>query len=169
MVAFFTSSMQEETMKNISVIESGCADLEDIIRIFYRAVHEGTKNHYDDVQRHAWAPKPPEKERWREMLASQQVWVAMDAKKMAGFITLRDDGCIDLFFVDPDYMGTGVSTALYDKLIFEARQKGMKKLFSEASYLARSFFLKKGWQEKAQQKVTAREVELTNFVMEYRL
>ena len=95
--------------------------------------------------------------------------VADGADGPLGFMTLKDDGELDLAFVRPDARGSGIATKLYLALERAASERGLTRLRTEASYPARRFFLKQGWHELAEQQVERDGVSLTNFRMEKRL
>ena len=138
-------------------------------RIFCDAVHQGAARHYDEAQRRAWAPGIPDLPAWRDRLGAQAVFVAERQHSVVGFMTLRPDGCIDLAFVAPDAMGTGVARQLYDAILREAARQRMPTLHTHASHLARPFFERQGWTMVREQTVQRDGVSLTNFFMEISL
>jgi len=144
-------------------------DAEATARIYFDAVRVGARDYYDEVQRRAWASSIPETPPWRARLKSQTSFVAERDGAVTGFMTLKSDGCIDLAFVTPEAMGTGVARQLYERLLAEAAAMGLRRLHTEASYLARPFFERQGWSVVKQQTVERDGVALTNFVMEKHL
>lgn len=145
------------------------ADSDALRQIFHRAIHEGTTQWYTPEQRAAWATAPEAPPNWSDRLGAQITVVAEDANHVTGFMTLGHDGHLDLAFVAPEVMGTGVASALHDRLLTHATDVGMTLLTTEASHLARRFFLRQGWRELTAQEVKLRGVSLTNFKMEKRL
>jgi putative acetyltransferase len=137
--------------------------------IFLRAVRDGAAGYYDETQRAAWSGRAHEPPAWAERLGGQITVVAWAGDQPQGFMTLGHDGHLDLAFVRPEAMGRGVAAALHDRLIHIARENGLTRLDTEASHLARRFFLRQGWVELAEQQVEIRGVKLTNFRMEKRL
>jgi len=156
-------------MEDISVVKSGVEHADSLGRLFYTAVQEGTVGVYDLRQRSAWVSAFPEKGIWHDRLLSQTVLAAKREQDIVGFITLQPDGCIDMFFVHPDCIGCGVSTRLYSELVSLAKTMGMQRLFAYASFMARSFFLKRGWVEIREQVVTINSTCLSQFYMEIAL
>ncbi len=141
-------------------------DAEATARIYFDAVRVGARDHYDEAQRRAWASAVPDTPPWRARLRSQASFVAERDGAIVGFMTLKPDGCIDLAFVAPQAMGTGVARQLYERLLAEAAAMGLRQLHTEASHLARPFFERQGWSVIKQQTVERDGVALTNFVME---
>lgn len=137
--------------------------------IFFRAVREGAAAAYSDAQRAAWAADPEMPADWPRRLADQVTVVAEAAGRPIGFMTLGRDGHLDLAYVLPEAMGTGVAAALHDRLLAEAEKLGLARLDTEASHLARRFFARQGWTVIAEQQIERRGQTLTNFRMEKRL
>lgn len=132
-------------MENISVRRFKDKDAAATARIFFDSVHLGTRAHYDEAQRRAWAPEVPDTSSWLDRLKSQTTFVAERNERVIGFMTLRPDGYIDLAYVAPDAVGTGVAKLLYDSVEAEASKMDVRRLHSEASQGARAFFERQGW------------------------
>lgn len=140
-------------------------DTEPTAQVFFDAVRVGAAQHYSQGQREAWAPNMPGAAQWQERLRSQTAFVAEHQGRLIGFMTLTSKGWIDLAFVAPDYVGRGVAHKLYDEIERAAKERGFKKLTTEASHLARSFFERQGWVVVKEQSVAIRDIALTNFLM----
>ena len=54
---------------------------------------------------------------------------------------------------------------MLERLTEAARARGLSRLTTEASLVARSFFARHGWSEERRQTVTKGEAQLDNFVM----
>jgi len=144
-------------------------DAADTAMIFFRAVHEGTVHHYNDAQRHAWAKSIPEPSSWCARLESQTSFVAELSELIGGFITVNRDGYIDLAFVAPEHLNQGIGKRLYQSVEIWAQDNGIKHLTTEASLVAKPFFLQRGWTIVQRQTIMRHSVELANFKMEKHL
>lgn len=146
-------------------------DVPGIARVFHMAVTKGASAHYDAAQRHAWAGSEPDPVKWQNLLAPLDVIVAVDATSaIVGFASLRgSDGLLDHLFVLPSRQRTGLADQLYRRIEEMARDQGCKRLWAEASLLARPFLLRQGWFVTKAQEVPVRGQVIRNFVMEYRL
>ncbi|GHD99812.1 hypothetical protein U879_10750 [Defluviimonas sp. 20V17] len=137
--------------------------------LFFRAVHEGAASRYTEEQRAAWAPwrvPPPEVlPRLAAKLAEEITWLAEEDGALQGFMSLRKDGYLDMAFVAPERMGTGLAGQLYDRIEAAARALGLAHLTSEASHFSRAFFARRGWQVDAPQQIERRGVRIENFRM----
>ncbi|MEP4197214.1 MAG: GNAT family N-acetyltransferase [Aliishimia sp.] len=137
--------------------------------IFYDAVREGAVDFYSLEQRRAWMPKPPSGPKWASRLASQATVVARKDGLPVGFMTLDDDGYIDLAFVSPKYQRQGIGGCLYAQIEAMARNADIARLHSQASYLVKGLFEQHGWEVVCKQQVERAGVKITNFLMEKHL
>lgn len=140
-------------------------DLAAVVALFTAAVHQGAADHYDDAQRAAWAPRPPDLEHWRQRLAADQVLLAEADDDLGGFIGYRDDGYIEFLFTAPSQLRRGVAARLYDAAEARLRRLGVTALFTEASRVARPFFLRQGFVVEAEERVGRNGVTLQRFRM----
>lgn len=141
------------------------ADLAAVADLFTAAVHEGAARHYDASQRAAWAPRPPDLERWRERLAPLCTLVAEDDAGLAGFLAYAPDGHVDLLFTAPDRARRGVATALVERAEAELAAAGATELSTEASLVARPLFERHGFRVVEEQTVERDGVALRRFAM----
>ena len=153
-------------MADVIIRKLAESDAEAAAGVFYDAVHFGTASHYNDAQGKAWAPAPPEGTGWRDRLMTQHGFVAELDGAIIGFMTLRPDGYIDFAYVAPGHIGQGIAKQLYDRILAQARDIGVTRLTSDASYPARQFFEQQGWSVIKEQTVTRNGVSMTNFAME---
>ncbi|WP_158243194.1 GNAT family N-acetyltransferase [Acidimangrovimonas sediminis] len=144
------------------------SDAEACAALFHRAVQVGAAGHYSAEQRNAWAPEPPPAGPFGARLARQITWVA-EEDGIAGFMSLRPEGYLDLTYVAPERRGTGLAAQLYDKIEAEAAALGLAEMTVEASLLARPFLARRGWELVAAQEVERRGVMIPNFRMRKRL
>ncbi len=115
--------------------------LYDVLRA---AVLRGAAAHYDEAQRHAWAPDRPF-EGWNERLGTAECFVAVVAASIVGFVAASPAGHVDLAYVLPEYHGTGVASRLLSRIEAEMRLTDVDRLTTEASLVAEPFFTRQGW------------------------
>ena len=151
---------------NLTIRRYRESDAEHLAQLFFDSVRKGTTEFYTAEQRKAWAPSIPDTESLRLRLAPIIVFVAEDRSGIVGFMTLDDTGYIDLAFVRPDRIGTGIGSLLYEQVEQVSQSQGLPRLFTNASKLAKPFFEKHGWSVSKQQEVDHRGVMLTNYRME---
>ena len=137
--------------------------------LMHNAIRAGAAGAYDAEQRAAWSPAPRSGPAFDERISGQICMVAEDEGGAAGFMTLTEDGLLDLAFVRPDRMGAGLAGALHDRLLVEARRLQLSALRVEASHIARRFFAKRGWRYERTQTLERHGVTIENHIMTYRL
>ncbi len=134
--------------------------------LFTLAVQHIDDAFYSTAEKAAWAPQPPDYERWQQRLAGKRPWVAVGQEMPIGFIELDDDGHIDCAYVHPDWQRCGVMTALYRGLEVAAAERGVSRLYVEASEVAKPFFARQGFTLLGKKRVQRGEHILVNYLME---
>ena len=138
----------------------------EIADLYHASVHAIDEDTYSKAEQEAWAPTPPNYEAWVNRLNIKKPFLAAADKKVLGFIELEDDGHIDCAYTHPQYQKIGIMGALYAHIEHIAKQKSLKRLWVEASKVARPFFEAKGFVTVRENKVMRNNVILTNYTME---
>lgn len=141
------------------------ADLEAVVRLFTDSVHHLASRYYSADQLAAWAPQPPDLNRWAARLASVETRVADIDGELAGFIVYEPDGHIDLLYNSPAHSGRGVASALFHQAEAELARRGVTELYTEASLAARGFFERLGFRVEAEEHVQRNGVSLQRYAM----
>ena len=140
-------------------------DYADLGRIFFCAVHEGTKSAYCLAQRLAWGGETIDLPLWKARAAELTGFVAQTGGEPVGFISMDRAGYVGFAYVLPSAAGKGVGTALLSAAEAWARGQGAASLTTEASLIARPFFLRGGWVVVEEEEVERKGVTLTRFRM----
>ncbi len=138
----------------------------EIADLFHQSVHAIDSSLYSSEQKEAWAPTPVDYEHWAKRLNAKKPFIAFIEGRVAGFIELDADGHIDCTYTHPDFQGRGVASSLYERLLTEAWEKNIKRLYVEASLVAKSFFEHRGFSMVKKNEVHRNGVTLVNFTME---
>ncbi|MEQ8404300.1 MAG: GNAT family N-acetyltransferase [Oceanicaulis sp.] len=146
-----------------------CGDMTALAALVHRAVHEGASGAYTPEQQAAWSPAPRSAGEMADRLSGQWIVMAEDTDGPAGFFTLTADGEIDFAYVRPDRKGDGLAGRLYERVLTEARRRGLERLTVQASHVARRFFAKRGWTLVETQTVRPNGVAMENHRMMIRL
>jgi putative acetyltransferase len=141
------------------------ADLGPLTALFTASVHVLGASFYDAAQRLAWAPLPPDLELWQQRLSRLHTLVAHDAKQLAGFISYEDNGHIDLLYTEPSFQRRGVAALLVNSVV---KLFPGVELFTEASLVAKPFFLRQGFQIVEEQHVPFQGITFQRFAMRKR-
>jgi len=143
-------------------------DSASLALIFHEAVRVVGRKDYSQAQVEVWSPEPLPADRFLARVSDgRTVFVAVaENDKPIAFIELEEDGHIDRFYCHPDAVGTGVGTALYERLESAASAAGLSRLYVEASEAARRFFLGKGFSLVKRQDFERNNIQIHNYLME---
>jgi putative acetyltransferase len=141
-------------------------DLPGLIDLFRETVHTLGAAHYTRQELAAWAPDDLRPEDWSPRLTRNTALVAEDGDAVLGFAELSPGGSVDMLYVNQDHQGRGVASALLAALEARARDAGIARLTTNASRVAKPFFLRRGFALLAAQTVERRGVAIENFAME---
>ncbi|MBF9232131.1 GNAT family N-acetyltransferase [Microvirga alba] len=144
------------------------ADVSMLAEIFQASVEELTGEDYSEGQQEAWAATA-EDETFAQRLAEGLTLIATVEGSPVGFIALRNNELIDLFYVHPAVAGQGVGSMLYDAIEKLAGARGAEKLIADVSDNARPFFDKRGFQPQRRNTIPLGDEWLGNTTMEKRL
>lgn len=132
----------------------------------FRTIRLVNSKDYSQAQVEAWVPEVYDHANWFQRISTLDPFVAIKGDDIVGFADLKPSGYIDQFFCATDHIRTGVGRCLMEKIISEAEQQGIMKLFSHVSLTAKPFFERFGFKTVKQQEVEVRGVILDNFIME---
>lgn len=136
-------------------------------RLYVRSVEQLGPRDYSAQQVAAWASLGPSAERLHELSTRRIRLVAVDGSDQPiAFVDLEKDGHIDFLYCAPEAAGQGVASALYDELEEIARERGMRRLYAEASEGARRFFLKKGFVVTSKRQLEVLGIQIHNHAVE---
>ena len=138
----------------------------EIVNLHHACVHAIDPSIYSLEQQEAWAHTPPNYPYWEKRLALKKPFVAMVEAKIVGFIELEANGHIDCAYTHPAYQKRGVMSTLYAYAQNVAQQKGLKRLYLEASIVAKPFFEKRGFVILTRNEIKRNGQMIVNFSME---
>ena len=144
-------------------------DEQALAAVMGSAVHDVAKADYTPEQLEAWAPTPYDEVRWGERIRALRPFVAEIDGSVVGYADLQPSGYIDHFFVSGAHGRRGIGSALMERILREARARGIAELFAQVSSTAERFFARHGFVVEARQVVVSRGVELANARMRRRL
>lgn len=133
--------------------------------VFTASVHGLGGTHYSPVQLAAWAPRPPDPEVWRERLSTMETIVREGRRGLAGFLSYRPDGMIELLYTHPDHARHGVATALYRVAEMRLVGLGVNRFETRASRVARPFFEQHGFRVDMEETVAVQGIVFSRYVM----
>ena len=133
--------------------------------LYFRSVRAIDPSIYSQEEKEAWAAEPIDYRDWALRFEKNPPYVAALNGLPVGFITLEKDGHIDLAYVDPEFQRKGLMQYLYDFLEKEAHKRQLRRLFVEASKVARPFFEKQGFHVESENQINRNGIILINYSM----
>lgn len=141
-------------------------DAPALARLFYETVHAVNRADYSPEQLRAWAPELPNPEAWHARMSGRCTLVAEEDSEALGFAELERVGHLDMLYLRKDAVGRGVGSRHYLAVEQVARNRGLGRIFTEASITARPFFERQGFRVVGEQAVVRRGVRPATFAME---
>ena len=146
-------------------------DAPALARLFHDAVHGIAAQHYSPAQVAAWAPAVPDPARFLARGADGRTLLVaegLDGAPLA-YGDVEADGHIDHLFCRPEAAGAGIAARLYAALEAAARERGIARLYTEASEPARRFFERRGFTLLHRRDFELAGVPIHNYAMAKRL
>ncbi len=140
-------------------------DLQCVVEVFFRAVHQSADRDYSPAQLTAWAPPAPDLGAWARRLDSGGVFIGECAGRRVGFARVDHAGLIDLLFVDPAFQRRGVAGALLEQML---AWSSARELRAHVSLTARRFFENKGFSVVAERQAARGDQSLRYLEMALR-
>ncbi|MEW5728469.1 MAG: GNAT family N-acetyltransferase [Pseudomonadota bacterium] len=146
-------------------------DAEALSAVYRRAVTELGPRGYTPPQVAAWLTLTPSPDRLLATAGDGRVRLVSegDGGQPVAFTDLEPDGHIDLLYCAPEAAGQGHASALYRELERTARERGMERLYAEASELSRDFFVRRGFTVLHVRRFEIAGVPVHNYAVEKRL
>jgi putative acetyltransferase len=154
------------TSTTVTIRSYEAGDAPALARLFYETVHAVNRGDYSPEQLQAWAPEVPDSEAWHARMSGRCTLVAEKDDEAVGFAELERDGHLDMLYLRKDAVGRGVGSRLYLAVEQVARKRGLGRIFTEATIMARPLFERQGSCVVGEQAAARRGARLTNFAME---
>ncbi|UZW65169.1 GNAT family N-acetyltransferase [Priestia flexa] len=129
--------------------------------MFQQTIKTINREHYSTEQLDIWSGQAG----WINRLEQDVTFVATIQTYIVGFITMKDDGLIDLLYVHKNFQRQGVATALLKAVEERAYTLTITALQTEASITAEPFFEVRGFHIVKKQLKKVQEIAYTNYYM----
>ena len=152
----------------MNIRPSRAEDAPALAALYVRSVEAIGPAGYAPEQVAAWAAGAPSAERLQRLATDGRTTLVAvdDADRPLAFGDLEPDGHIHFLYCAPEAVGAGVTAALYTRLEALARERGVTRLYAEASEAARRFFLKQGFVVTARRDFEVAGVPIHNYAVE---
>ncbi len=140
-------------------------DLEAAIAIYRDAALVTGAQAYNADQVAVWADFASDRAAFQTRLSQGTTLVALIDAEPAAFAQLHPQHHLALLYTSSRYGRCGCATQLYRALEAIAREQSVTQLDTEASHIARPFFLKMGFQVRVQERVERQGQTFERFQM----
>lgn len=146
-------------------------DAAGVALVFRRSIETLGPRDYSPEQVAAWLSRAPDAAGFHARASDGRVFIvaAGEDDQPVAFADLEADGHVDTLYCAPEAAGTGLVLLLYATLEAIARQRGMTRLYSEASEAALRFFLTRGFVKVHRRDLMIADVAIHNYAVEKRL
>jgi putative acetyltransferase len=143
-------------------------DAPALAQLFHDSVQALGRRGYSPAQLAAWAPAPLDPAIVHARASDGRLTLVAVATKgqVVAYADLEADGHIDHLYCRPDWAGSGAASMLVDALMDRAEATGLRRLYVEASELARPLFTRKGFTLVERRDFDLRGVAIHNYAME---
>lgn len=141
------------------------ADIPEITNLFYNTIQFVNIKDYTQEQVDDWSYWHSAMDKWQHGIWHDFFVKAVDADKIVGFGSLREDGYLDYLFTHKDYQHKGVGRGLFAKLEKQAKAQGHKSIYADVSITAKRFFEFLGFVMESEQLKKSHYLELVNYRM----
>lgn len=147
-------------MLNLRIANSH--DLDNLAQLYRETVLAIAPQKYNPEQVQAWANAPLDRANFREFILGAETHILEDGAGIVGFAGLDPGGHFTSLYIRHDRTRQGLGRELILLIIQQARTRGIKRLYGEASEFSVGLFVKMGF------KISATEYSLYGGVMFYR-
>lgn len=157
--------MKKEEIVVLIIREYNLDDIFVVAKIFYDTVHTVNAKDYTKKQLDVWATGHVDLDAWNRSFLEHDTLIAEIDGKTVGFADIDKTGFVDRIFVDRDFQGMGIATALLSELEHRAQENGAISFRTYSSITAKPFFEKQGYVVEAENKAIRSGIVLLNFKM----
>jgi putative acetyltransferase len=136
-----------------------------LVGIFRASIEELTGDDYDADQQDAWLAAADDEEAFAARLAGQLTLVATLNGSPVAFASLQGANHIDMLYVHPAAVRSGVASMLVDALERLAGSRGAERMTADVSDSAREFFDARGYAAEMRNMVMRGDAWLGNTAM----
>ena len=137
-----------------------------IYDIYCNAINKTALGLYTKEQTLAWASMNMDYSNWKWRCELKRPFLYVENNIIVGFIEFDADGHIDCLYTHPEYNRKGIGSKLLTHVLEIAVNRKVKRVYTEASHLAKGLFLKFGFTVVKENQVNCLGVPMTNWIME---
>ncbi|HIK46901.1 MAG TPA: GNAT family N-acetyltransferase [Leptolyngbyaceae cyanobacterium M65_K2018_010] len=120
-------------------------DLPTLARLYQQTVRVHAPAFYTPAQTAEWASFGADSQRFRHFILGVTTYVAEEATGLLGFAGFSGRGHIASVYVRHDWVRRGIGSRLLARVLSQAQQQGITRLYTEASEFSLGLFQKFGF------------------------
>ena len=144
------------------------SDYIELGEVMFVAVREG-RSLYNEQQRTAWVTSPRIGAEWDERLSQQNIALAISKGTIVGFMSLSEQGYLDLAYIRPEHQGTGIFRRLFNMINSLAVSQDQGRIWTHASLMAQPAFEAIGFETLSEESVSLNGQKFDRFVMQLKI
>lgn len=144
-------------------------DLDDIMELYYNAVHHVNDKDYSDDELDVMAPKDADRYHWEASLDKNHTIVVEKNEHIVGFGNIGSTGFLDCLYVDEHHLGEGIAFSMLEHLENYAKAKGNHIINVYSPITAQAFFEKHGYETIEEAISEHKGVRILRYLMEKKL
>lgn len=158
-----------ENTSNITTRDYRPADAATLIALFREAVSVTAATAYEPAQIAAWLSAIDDPVAFTAAREEGWIRIAENAEGPVGFAQINLPGYLDMLYVAPRAARQGAASALLEDMLELAGAMAARDITTNASRVARAFFLKHGFTEVETENVECQGVKIERFKMKKKL
>jgi len=153
-------------MSNYSLRHLDLRDYCSLKEVYIEAICSQGQLHYTADQIEAWSSLAFLPGLFDQSLREGKGWVSLCQDEVVAFAIRYPSHRLALLYCRGNYSRKGHATALLSKVEEDAKNEGVKRLITEASFLSQPLLIKLGWLIKSKEKILIRGISFYHFRME---
>ena len=153
----------------VLIREYKASDLTQVVKVFKDAVIETGPEQYTSEQVKVWSSYPADLDEFNTILLQGLTYVAQEEDNIVSFGTLYPVDRIEFIYTIKKYSNMGIASSIYKMLENHARDHSVPKIFTEASIIAKPFFIKTGFKIEGKETVIRKNTEFQRYRMSKKL
>lgn len=141
------------------------SDLLNVVEVYRESVMSIGPEQYNEDQVKVWSSFPDDFDDFNNLLYSGHTYIAEFNNKLISFGTLNPIDHIAFIYTLGNYSKKGIASSIYFKLEQIAIQNGVFEIYTEASKIAKSFFVKVGFEIAEKEIAIRKELEFERYKM----
>ncbi len=137
-----------------------------LAEVFRDAIRQTAAGCYSAEQLAVWSSFADDSEQFQHRLSLGITRVAIVQQQIAAFGQLHPSNHLDLLYAHSSFARQGCATLIYQQLEAEAIAQGAETLQTEASHIAKHFFLKMGFEVLELETVEREGLQFERFRMQ---